>query len=33
MWDVACVAATAAFFVIAIAYTEGCERLGTRAGD
>jgi hypothetical protein len=30
MWDLGCVAASVAFFAIAIGYTLGCERLGTR---
>jgi hypothetical protein len=32
MWDVGCVIASIVFFLIAIAYTQGCERLGTKAG-
>jgi len=32
MWDVGCVIAGVAFFLIAIAYTQGCERLATKAG-
>lgn len=32
MWDVACVIASVVFFLIAIAYTQGCERLATKAG-
>ncbi len=30
MWDIGCIIASAAFFLIAIAYTAGCERLGTK---
>lgn len=30
MWDIGCIAASTAFFLIAIAYTTGCERLGTK---
>jgi hypothetical protein len=30
MWDIGCIAASVAFFIIAIAYTNGCERLGTK---
>jgi hypothetical protein len=30
MWDVGCVAASVLFFAIAIGYTMGCERLGTK---
>ena len=30
MWDIGCIAACTAFFLIAIAYTTGCERLGTK---
>ena len=32
MWDIGCVVASIAFFIIAIAYTAGCERLVTKAG-
>ena len=32
MWDFGCVIASVAFFLIAIAYTQGCERLATKAG-
>ena len=32
MWDVGCVIASVAFFLIAIAYTQGCERLAMKAG-
>jgi hypothetical protein len=28
MWDLGLLAATAAFFLIALAYTAGCKRLG-----
>ena len=31
MWDVGCVVAIVAFFMIAVAYTKGCERLVTKA--
>lgn len=27
MWDVGCIAASVLFFVVAIGYTIGCERL------
>jgi hypothetical protein len=30
MWDVGCVIASVAFFLIAIAYTNGCDQLGTK---
>ena len=30
MWDIGCIAASVAFFIIAIAYTSACERLGTK---
>lgn len=30
MWDIGCIAASVVFFIIAIAYTNGCERLGTK---
>jgi hypothetical protein len=29
MWDLGLLAATAAFFLIALAYTVGCRRLGS----
>ncbi len=32
MWDVLCITAGVGFFLIAIAYTYGCERLGIRPG-
>ena len=32
MWDVGCIAASVGFFLIAIAYTTGCELLGTLRG-
>jgi hypothetical protein len=32
MWDVGCVIAGILFFLIAIAYTNGCDRLGTKEG-
>jgi hypothetical protein len=32
MWDIGCVVAGTAFFLIAIAYANGCERLGTKEG-
>ncbi len=31
MWDLGCLAATIAFFAVAIVYTEGCERLRPRS--
>jgi hypothetical protein len=30
MWDIGCIVASVAFFLIAIAYTNGCDRLGTK---
>jgi hypothetical protein len=30
MWDLGCAVASVLFFLIAIAYTIGCERLGTK---
>lgn len=30
MVDLGCIAASIIFFIIAIAYTEGCQRLGTK---
>jgi hypothetical protein len=30
MWDIGCIAASVAFFLIAISYTIGCARLGTK---
>jgi hypothetical protein len=30
MWDIGCIVASVAFFLIAIAYTTGCERLGMK---
>jgi precorrin-6B methylase 2 len=30
MWDIGCIAASVAFFIVAIAYIAGCDRLGTR---
>jgi hypothetical protein len=32
MWDIGCIAASVAFFIIAIAYTAGCERLSSKVG-
>jgi hypothetical protein len=32
MWDLGCVVASMVFFLIAIAYTHGCDRLGTKEG-
>lgn len=32
MWDFGCIAASAGFFLIALAYTNGCERLAGKAG-
>jgi len=29
MWDIGCIAASVAFFIVAIAYIAGCDRLGT----
>ena len=33
MWDLGCVLASIAFFIVAAAYTIGCERLGVKAGS
>ena len=33
MWDILLVAATIAFFAIAIAYTHACDRLGRTGGS
>ena len=30
MWDIGCIVASVAFFLVAIAYTTGCERLGMK---
>jgi hypothetical protein len=30
MWDLGCLAASAAFFLISIAYTAGCDRLSLK---
>lgn len=30
MWDLGCAVASVLFFLIAIAYAMGCERLGTK---
>ena len=30
MWDIGCIAAGVAFFIIAIAYVTGCERVGMK---
>jgi len=30
MWDMGCIAAGILFFVIAITYTHGCDRLGSK---
>jgi len=30
MWDIGCIVASVAFFLMAIAYTSGCEQLGTK---
>jgi len=32
MWDIGCVVGSALFFVLAIVYVSGCERLGAKAG-
>ena len=31
MWDIGCIGASILFFVIAIEYAIGCDRLGTKA--
>ena len=31
MGDLGCIAASIAFFLLAIAYTNGCDRLGSKA--
>jgi hypothetical protein len=33
MWDMGCVLAGVGFFLIAIAYTRGCDRLGKKEGE
>lgn len=33
MWDLLCVTGATLFFVVAIAYTAACERLGRKAGN
>ena len=30
MWDLGCIGASVLFFLIAIGYTTGCERLGMK---
>jgi hypothetical protein len=30
MWDIGCIGASVLFFAIAIGYTMGCSRLGTK---
>ena len=30
MWDIGCITASVSFFLLAIAYTTGCNRLGTK---
>ena len=30
MWDIGCIAASVAFFLVVIAYTSGCDRLGMK---
>ena len=30
MWDLGCILASAAFFIISIAYVAGCNRLATK---
>ena len=30
MWDIGCIVASVAFFLIAIAYATGCDQLGTK---
>ena len=30
MWDIGCITASVAFFLLAIAYAGGCEQLGTK---
>jgi hypothetical protein len=30
MWDIGCITASVAFFLLAIAYTTSCNRLGTK---
>jgi len=32
MWDITCITASVLFFIIAIAYTAGCDRLGMKEG-
>jgi hypothetical protein len=33
MWDIGCIGASILFFVIAIGYAMGCDRLGTKAAQ
>lgn len=33
MWDIGCITASVAFFLLAIAYTTGCNRLGTKENE
>ena len=30
MWDIGCITASVAFFLVAITYTAGCEHLGMK---
>lgn len=33
MWDAGCIVATVLFFIIALAYTAGCDKLGGKEGN
>jgi precorrin-6B methylase 2 len=33
MWDIGCITASVAFFLLAIAYTTACDRLGTKGNS
>lgn len=33
MWDIGCIAASVAFFMLAIAYTAGCQQLNTNSKE
>jgi hypothetical protein len=32
MWDTGCIVATIVFFIVAVAYTAGCDRLNAKEG-
>lgn len=33
MWDAGCIVATVLFFIIALAYTAGCDKLGSKESN